>query len=95
MKLLSLEFLEGSDLIKNKEPAVKSVGERIFKENKFVDDKTMCSEDLEFNKKIKFSVSRRESRKVDPVEVECHSCHTKFITKYPDEKRCKNCCSGA
>ena len=92
-KLIETELLSGLSPTLTKEDKRTASSEKIFKENRFVDDGTQCVEDLEFNKKIRFKVSPREARKSSITEVKCHSCGSVFETRYPEERRCKRCCN--
>lgn len=72
----------------------EQVGEKIFKENKFVDDLTQCVGDLAFNKKVKFTVSQREERASSAITKKCTVCSKDFTTKFPREYRCSRCSRG-
>lgn len=60
-----------------------------FFENTFVDDKTLCVEDMDFTKKVKFTVGER-SRKSTETTAVCERCRKEFL-KYGGEYLCNSC----
>jgi DNA-directed RNA polymerase subunit RPC12/RpoP len=92
MSLVPIAVLQQSGSVSSdnkKEPV-----EKIFKENKFIDDLTQCLDDLDFNKKVKFSVSQREDRKREDITKRCLICQKDFTTKFGNENRCTKCSRG-
>lgn len=92
MSLIPLESTE-TTVSENIKPN-KVRGEKIFKGNTFVDDGTQCLKDKEFTKKVKFSVSQRETRKSEKVKKQCSLCQKEFIAYHDGERRCVKCCRG-
>ena len=74
-----------------KEPKAASSRQCQFRQNKFVDDGSLCKEDRNFTKLVDFTVSERvpRGRGTDAVCEKCGRTYTKYFGEY----LCQGCSS--
>lgn len=89
LQLLLVKLLSEDDKSSEKENKKSKNNRQVkFEENKFVDDGTLCQEDKNFTKEVKFSVSER--RKIDQNKRTCDKCKKEFYGLSSD-KECNDC----
>ncbi len=81
---------ESEDKLKIETREKSSSKEAKFTKNRFVDDLSMFKNDLDFNKKVDFKVSKRSRRDGGLREIVCKRCDKKFMG-LPSEFICNKC----